>query len=481
MASGRQTRLLLVAGIVLAGGFSIYLHFELSERKEAAEQAARNDPAARTQRAILEADRAMLNGKLKAARNALEEALEAIQDAIAIKGEDRRLLRSRLVVTRRLGHVSEKLGEFSTARGHFKVAVSEARELFSQNSTDSRSRSDRLSTVREYADLSVVPRPEAATITAEAAQAVAAASGTVVPSYQVSVQIGETWLTAAQAAAETKDMKALQYARRGLETALASQSRASEPATGLSHAYGIAAKAVGLAEELRAEDLAMEFEMTAVKLLESRRALASNDAAVGQALGARYGRLADHAARRGDEDEALTLHRKAIDTLTAIFEQQPDDQQARLSLVRGLNLMAAYHAHTRDNKKALSLYGRAAELAVGLGTTSRRTQLITLGNHAQLLGRLNRIRKARRVAKKALGLAAELSEVPKADRRSLVDLVSAELRYARLLRSAPQARLSEALKLARSARDRLDAMPGPSSSRKKSLLKGVNALLAELR
>jgi len=116
-----------------------------------------------------------------------------------------------------------------------------------------------------------------------------------------------------------------------------------------------------------------------------------------------------------------------------------------------------------------------------LGADARRTRLIALGNHAQLLGRLDRTRKARKTAATAYALALELVTDSGQSKQAQGDAVSAGLRYARLLRAPPGANRKRARTVARAARDRLRALPGKKSKRQKTLGKGLDALLAELR
>jgi len=116
-----------------------------------------------------------------------------------------------------------------------------------------------------------------------------------------------------------------------------------------------------------------------------------------------------------------------------------------------------------------------------LGADGKRSYLIALGNQAQLLGRLDRTRAARKVARTAYDLALELVGDAKASTKGREDAVSAGLRYARLLRAAPGANRRKARGVARAARDRLRALSGAESKRRKTLGKGLTALLTELR
>ena len=103
-----------------------------------------------------------------------------------------------------------------------------------------------------------------------------------------------------------------------------------------------------------------------------------------------------------------------------------------------------------------------------------------MGNYAQLLGRVDKIKSARRVASQAYEYAHQLLK-SKNDAKTIEDTANAELRFARLLRARPGAKRRKARKIALDAQDRLQDVKTPPSKRSRRIQKGLASLLKELR
>ncbi|MCA9541935.1 MAG: hypothetical protein KC620_23725, partial [Myxococcales bacterium] len=454
MAIKTQTlRRLLIVGIVVAGGFSIYLHFRLAEKREAAAEAAANRPETRFNEALQAADRAAINRDPAAGWTALVAAQAAADEALAEHPNDPRLLRARLIVARRLGQVAELRNRSADARAHLTDAVKRSEALFATDPTDERNRADRLNAARELSALLLkIPAvDEAARVSTDAAEAVEQSAATVPPLAPVRMLLGEVWLDAARAFAEAKDApRTIECARKALVHAEAGRGPEEDPLTATSRASTVSATAVELAEKVGDAAAAEAFERDAVRLLEARQRLEPDDIAVRRTLAARLVRLADHAQAAGRFDEAEALHARSVEVRRALHIQYPADADALRDLVRGLNHQGAFFSDRDRDAEALTAYAEAAALAGGLEGDDRRSALVTIGNHAQLLGRRDRIPEARAEAERALALATTLAAETPADERAVLDLANAELRLARLLRSVPQPDYRRAREVAQS-------------------------------
>ncbi|MCB9528185.1 MAG: hypothetical protein H6701_07305, partial [Myxococcales bacterium] len=273
---------------------------------------------------------------------------------------------------------------------------------------------------------------------------------------------------------------ALAAARAAIAHAEAGRGGDEDPIAVAARAYNTAAAAVELAEELEDPTAAEAFERDAVRLLEARRRMQPDDLAVGRSLAARRVRLAEHAQAAGRLDDALALHQQALELRRALVAAQPADQDARRDLVRGLNQLGAFYSERDRDSDALAAYAEAATIGEGLDAAGLRTRIVAMGNHAQLLGRLDRTREARDVAAQAHALASERADAHPEDEEATLDAARAGLRYARLLRAPPGADRARARTVARAARDRLDRIATPGE-RGAGIDDALDALLAELR
>ena len=477
----KRTRMLLILGIIISVGVSVVLHIRLAEKREAAE-AAENDPGRRAAEALQDADRALINNNFEGAARFLEKAISATDEALTMRPGDMRLGRNRLLLTRRMAVVAQKMGRVRVACEYLEISTEQAASLFDSEPTNSRMRGDYLGTVREWASDETCPRDEIAKALEKAAKAVDASAVLVPRTGLTRVQSARTWVDLAQleAARDGKEA-ALEAAKRALILSAERAEDEHDPVSTASTAYAITADLIEVAEKVAERPTQIEFERAAIEVLEMRAKLSPDDTSVLVTLGARRGRLGEFLEETGALEEAETLHTASIDVIRQAFEHAPQNSKTRQFLVRSLSRKAAHYSAQKKNKKAEALYGEAAKMAAELGKEACRTRLIALGNHAQLLGRLDRTRKARKTAATAYTLALELVQDSGDDPRARGDAVSAGLRYARLLRAPPGANRSRARKVARTERARLRALPGERSKRQKTLGIGLDALLAELR
>ena len=473
----------MLAAILLFGVLGVVLQFRLAARREAAELAAQNRPELRAMQSVQAADSAMIDGDPRAAYTALGAAATALDEALAERADAPDLRRGRLVVTRRLAQLADTPAIDAPARPLFEDAVERARTLFEADSTDDQARLDRLGTARELA-AHLVPigaAAEAAALTRAAAEAIEASAAVVPPGPRVRAALADTWLDAARAhAAAAATEPAMTAARAALQHAEAGRGGDDDPITLAARAYNTAAAAVEIARQLDAKADAEAFERDATRLLEARHRMQPDDPAITRTLAARRVRLADHEQAAGRFDEAEAHHRAALDLRRALLTRRPADPDARRDLVRGLNQLGAFYSDRDRDPDALAAYAEAAAIGESLDADGLRLRIIALGNHAQLLGRLDRTREARDVAAKAHALALERADVHPADAEAAIDAVRAGLRHARLLRATPGADRTRAREVARAARDRLDRLPTPGE-RGAELDEALDALLLELR
>lgn len=484
--AANRTRMLLIIGIVLAGGVSIYLHFELADRRSAAEDAANNSPQARVNAALQEADRATINQEYGAAWTALTEASAALDAALVERPDAPDLLRGRLIVARRLAQVAEHRARSADARPHYEDALARAESLFAARPADSVARADRLGTARGLGDF--LTRAEdhagAARVMRAAAEAVEASASAVPTTGQVQVALGDLWLATARAHAAAKQREsALSAAASAVQRAEATRAD-EDPITGASRAYTIAAAVVQLAQDLDAQAEQVAFEDDAVRLLEVRQRMQPDDLQINRTLAARYVRVADHRAEAGEFPVAESRHQRAVALRKRLVEQHPADATVRRDLVRGLNQLGGFYSDRDRDDEALATYAEAAEVAKPLDEIGLRTRIIAMGNYAQLLGRVDKTRQARDVAGEVYTLARQRATQRPDDGQAALDAARAGLRRARLLRAPPGADRGAARALAKTVRAEVEALltaPGSTGKRATAIAGALDELLAELR
>lgn len=475
-----RTKLLLVIGIVAAVGLSVFLHLKLEQRKNLADEAVLEHPTTRANKAMLEVERAIINRKYDHARTMLAKARVAIDEALEQRPDNPKLIRSRLVIIRRQAQMARELKMMGEAARLGREAVDVSAEIFKNNQTDERARHDRLASVREYADLAgqtvdVVELMRGAAIAVEDSTRFLPANG------PVEALLAGTWIDIAKREHHLqRGAHAMSAAKRAVDIAQTARKGQGDPVSTASLAYDIVATAAHIAEDMNQTNEWERFEKEAVDLLEFRAGQSPNDLVIPQALAARYGRLADQRMAQKDKTGAQTLHEKSVQLLEPLLATHPQDEEVRLSYVRALNAYGAFYSQAKKDKNALKYYKNAFDAAGALEKTGLRTRLITMGNYAQLLGRLDRIRPARRAARDAYAFAQKLAQDEPKDQRAREDQCSAGLRYARLLRATPGANRRQARGVARAELDRL-MLDTPPSKRQKALKRGLDALIRELR
>ncbi len=483
MAESREkTRTLLIVGILVSLGVSVFTHFEIARRRDEAAAAARSHPAVRAREALQEADAASTNNNWQGARTSLLNALNALNELSHLQPDSVTVRRNIVMARRRIGDADQRLGRPSRAQVQLKKAVELSTQIFNDDPTDSRARMDRLVTTREWGMIEVVPAKTAAETLDDVASSVGESMKIVPPTEPVAALLVQTWLDAARAYIRAKNVAAAANAIRSGVTISTNYGKSSNDIQGgEARHYDVISTACKLAEDIRNSDLQQDLERAGIKSLKTQLGLQPEEPAFSAALGVRYGRLADMQFDAGEKDAATKLYDRAALHLESAVTKFPLDGAVKLAYTRALNSLGAFHSAEGRDRLALKNYAAATVAAETLDQEDQRTQLITLGNHAQLLGRVDKIRKARDVAKKAFELAQKLvSEAPK-NERSIEDLVSAELRYARLLRAQPRPNRQQARRIAQSALARLTALSPSKGRRRASLNKGLNALIRELR
>ena len=297
----------------------------------------------------------------------------------------------------------------------------------------------------------------------------------------IRIQLAKTWLESARWLTKLKQKpEALSAAHRAL-TLAREAGQSSEPINVLSTAYLIATTAADLAKALNASPEQLKFEESAVEIMHARIQLQPLKASLPQSLASRLSKLADVHEALGDAQKSMNSQRQATQILEQALATHPTDQQVAWSYVRCLNLMGALYS-TRDmDKDSLASYKKAYEHLDKLPNEAGRTRVITMGNYAQLLGRLDRMKAARRVAKQAYELAMTFTGDTVKAKRPTEDTASAGLRLARLLRAKPNVRRRQALDIARREQKRLKDVGEYTSKRRNQILRGLQTLIKELR
>lgn len=476
----RQTRLrlLLLIGIAAVLGGTFWLKGAINARD--AEKARRlDDPAHRARTALAEADAAVINKDLEAVWTKLQIARAALDDGLAQRPTEVSLLRSRVVVMRRLANVAEELNR-PDARGLFEEALTHARALFDQEPNDQRARVDLLKAARELAVHRLArqnPAGAASALTG-AAQAVEAAHQVLPAEAKVRGLLASTWTDAAEAHAANK---AKADAREALLKAGAHAESATrggdDPVAALASAAGLVGRAAQVAWELKLPE-ALDLARRSVALLEQQRALTPDNRSFDVSLAQWHGRVGDLQDAAGDAEGAEASYRAAITMRRALVERF-DEDSLRADLVRAVNRLGAFHSAAGRNEAALAAYKEAVEIARAL-KRERRVLIIALGNYAHVLGRIDRMVASKQAAEEAYTLALARADAEGASRRAHLDAAVAGLRHARLLRAKPRPKRRAALAVTRTERARVLALGGERSRLIEQLLEGFAALLTEL-
>ncbi len=474
-----RTKLLLLVGIVLATGLSVYLHLKLAERRDEAATSS-DSPTARAKNAMAEVERAIINSNYEKANQMLSVARAAIDEAISMRPDMEKLARSRLVIIRRQSQMAQRLSQSTEATRYAKEAVDVAAQLFQGRSTDEKARHDRIATAREYA-AATSDVESGVDILRGAVVAVTDSTSYVPANGPLEAQLAAAWIDLARRESGLKRVpQAMSSARRAIEVAQRAREGQADPVTASSVAYDVIATATKIAEDLDQREDQKSFESTAIDILEYRAKLSPNEVRIPIAIAARLGRLADLLDEDKSHDSALKNHLKAVALMDVTLSANQGDQTVRLAKVRAGNALGSHYSKRGKNKKALQAYLVAVNDSEGLEGEGQRTRLITMGNYAQLLGRLDKVSKARKVAMEAYVLAQALSKSSPDNGQAREDQVSAGLRLARLLRAPPRANKRRARGVALMENERL-ILARPPTGRQQALSKGLDALIKELR
>lgn len=479
-AAQNRTRLLLILGIVAVGLATLLVRQLLEQRRFEQAEAASDRPDVRARAALAEADQAVLNKDDAAARAALIRAREALDEAVALQPGDVRLLRSRLVVSRRLAAVALALGHKPEARELLEDALARAQALFDQDKLADRARLDLLAVARELgalvSELGEVGR--AGQVVGEVAASIEAAQQALPGEAALQGELADAWLEAAEAHHTAKaPEEAARALLLGAARAEASTRGGEDPVGALARAYATVNRAARLAATLKRPE-ALDLARRAMRLLQEQKALAPENLSLDRSLAQWHSRLADEAEATGDDAAATTAHEAAINLRQILVSRQPQDPDARRDLVRALNSMGAFHSARKLDDAALVRYREAVEAAAPLGDD--RTRLVALGNHAQLLGRLDLMAEAKTAAADAYGLAVRLAALPDAPAAAALDAVAAGLRHARLLRADPRPDRAAARVVVLAEQARLAALGDQAGARGAPLASGLAELLGEL-
>ncbi|MEZ4469053.1 MAG: hypothetical protein R3F43_32625, partial [bacterium] len=386
-------------------------------------------------------------------------------EALVAQPTDEKLLRSRLVLTRRLANAAMEQGRAAEAVTLLEEAQSRAQVLFEQDRLGERPRSDLLSVAQELAEARVKSGDAAGAARAatEAAQAVEAGLASLPAGASVLGDLADLWLAAAAAQVMVKDTPAAVAALRQAAARAEDATRGGDdPIAALGRAYAQVARAAGLADDLKAP-IAVELARSCLRLLEERKALTPGNASLDRGLAAWNGRLGEYAEAEKDAAGALAAYEKALAIRRSLMEADAADLDARREVVRALNRLGAFHSGADQDAQALARYAEAAEAAAPLGED--RTRLIALGNHAHLLGRLDKMVESKAVAAEAYALALRLVAAPGADAEATRDAAAAGLRHARLLRAKPKPDKAAALAVVQAELARLAGHDGAKAVR----------------
>lgn len=481
---GSTMKVVLVVSIMAVVAGTVVLKQKLGER-DAAQVAHEDHPASRAKRALRAAEEAAFAGDQGMVYVELERAAKAMDQGLALNPADLNLARARVTVARRLANASALRDNSADAQRWLTDAQARAKALFDQNPTDQRARMDLLYAARELAAyFTRLPDPaRAARIATTGASQVEDSVKTLPASARTRGALVEIWMDASKAwLAAKKYPEALGAARNSIRHAEVFVEVAEEPLTALARLYAAVAVGTEAAEQSQDMKVAEALELRAIGVLLARSRLAPDDAAIKRALAARHARAAHFMAKNDRLSEAKAQFDAAIAVREGLVKGAKDPVRAARDLTRALNGVAAFYSNRGDNKTALALYKRAVDASKP--TADGRARLVALGNYAQILGRLDLMVRSKRFAREAYELAVarlkKASSEKASSEQALVDCAVAGLRHARLLRAKPKPKRAQALRIAKLERGRLKGSAG-KDGRRKSALKGLDTLIAELR
>ncbi len=447
---------MLIGGIVLVGGATLVLKQKMSARDAAHAEADR--PRVVLRNALAKADQAVVDGKLERAQAALVEAAAALKQALADQ-PDAGLRRAEVRVPRRQGHIAAKLGDKEAAGRFLERADEAARRNLSRAPSDNIARSDRLAVALERVD-HLGKTAQSRSVAERAAQHLEDSAAGASLSAPVQSNLASLWLRAAEAGPAETAAALLEQAVSRAESAA---RLAESPAEGLGRLSALLGRATARALEAKDTRLAIRFDRRAIEVLALRFELKA-DPSLERAQAALSLRLADQLP----EAEALSLVEQAV----ALRRKS----KAPAGLIAfALNDLGALHSRAKRDEAAEKAYREAVEVSEGVEGPSLRTRLIALGNHAQVLGRLDRMKAAKARAAEAYTLAESMLD---ATPRSRLDMVAAGLRHARLLRARPGAKRKTARAVVKKELARVATL---KSARAGRMRKGLEALAKELR
>ncbi len=475
-----QAKLLLAIFMVIATSIGLYKWSEF-KRVEAMKEREQS-PKARVDRALERAQRATINKQFRQAETEYKTAYSAIEDAIGERPDSIKLKRSKLVILKQLSHWTKHRKDFQAAYRWSDEAVKLATMLLESRPTDTRARRDRISTAVAYAEAGPLAEPDARAILKSAIESVSKTTETVPPSASVREMLARGWLQVAKAAAVEDDYNAsFEASRKGLKWSRSGTTADEQNRRLNSLPYQIADSAAQLAREKSDVKHQIEFEKEALVALAVSARLDEKNPSIQGMLAARRARLADVFQKKGDLERSKRLHKLAVGTLADAVSQYPKRKKLRLSWVRALNHQGAFYSDLKKNKRALAAYESAYNAADSLMGKGRRAKLISMGNYAQLLGRLDRTLDARKIAEEAYKFANTLSDESSKTWSLRLDVVSAGLRLARLLRATPRPDKTRALGIAKNEYNILVSRVELKTKKARKLKAALQSLIQELR
>ncbi len=461
----KRRRTLLLGAIVLVLAATAYVKLQLAERERGG---GVESPAARAQAALDLAREAAVSDDLEGVERALATADDAITEALALGvGERVDMLHARVTVASRRARVAERRGRAGEAIRALRDADAQAAQLLERAPVDERARQARLAVALDLAEsLHETGGSEAARALESGLSAVEETLARTPPGDAVRRALASGWIRLAEL---RETASAVEACRRAVEHTAA--TTAGDPGEAAARRHAVLARAVQVADAAGDEEAARGFEEAAIETVRLRLTLGATEEAT----------LAKHLRRLADRvggPQGLTLTDEAVGLWRAALAR--GDAGAALGLARALNDYGALLSKAGRDEDALARYAEAVEATARLEGAERRTRLVALGNHAQLLGRLDRMVEAKRVAADAWALAVSLADAPGSPGRAQVDAALAGLRHARLLRAAPRPDARAARTIAAQARERLSAA-GEEGARAASVSRGLDALSRELR
>ena len=488
----KKPLLLIAIALVLA---ATYLVKRLSEERQvAASEAAAERPEARANRALTLADEAERAGNAPACLAALTTAKAALDEAQALRPEDLELRRARTLLAARLGVQAKKSGDLPAAKRHLEEGLSQALATLDAHPDDDTLKLQAVTLGRALVELLTAQRAfaEAEQRGQAVADAVEAKLGALTPSPQLRASLAALWLSVGRlkvdalgldaepaptptAAARDAALLPLLAAKRHAD-ALAAES--DDVVASLNQQYSVLAQIAELALTLEHPDAAARLKDT-LACLALRRAGRPDDLNLLQVEAAWLVALAELEAKTGALDPARISLGRALALRRQWLATSPTDE-AREALVMALSTLGALESKALAHPAALSAYTEAVALAEPIEAGQSRALLLALGNHAQALGRADRIKDARELTRRAYALALHRLDAHPDQPEAIQDAAAAGLRHARLLRAVPSADRAAALSLAKTERARLSQAP-PVSPKTRATLQGLEALIDELK